>query len=297
MTWFSFQALSLVALGVATLGVLAPALIHRAYRAPRVRERGAPSDLGLPYRTAYIPTVNGKRLFAWLVPSTRNADKAPAVAVMHGWGGNAEQMLPFAALLHREGYAVLLLDARNHGGSDADGHSSMPRFAEDLEHALQWLTSQPGIDPGRLVLIGHSVGAGAALLTASRRHDLAAVVSIAAFAHPEELMRRQMRSRRIPHLPVGWLVLRYIERAIGARFDEIAPCNTIRRVACPVLLVHGEEDARIPPADALRIYANRHDDRTELMLLPATGHDSREAVQIYGDALRAFIRRSLPNTV
>jgi dipeptidyl aminopeptidase/acylaminoacyl peptidase len=289
--------LILVALGLAALGALAPVLIHRAYRAPRVREQGTPAALGLPFRTAHIPTANGKHLFAWLVSPTRVADQAPAVVVMHGWGGNAEQMLPFAALLHREGYAVLLFDARNHGGSDTDGHSSMPRFAEDLEHSLQWLTRQPGVDPGRLVLLGHSVGAGAALLTASRRHDLAAVVSIAAFAHPVELMRRQMRSRRIPHFPVGWLVLHYIERAIGARFDDIAPCNTIRRASCPVLLVHGEDDARIPPADALRIYANRHDDRTELMLLPHTGHESREAVQAYGGALTAFIRRSLPHSV
>jgi dipeptidyl aminopeptidase/acylaminoacyl peptidase len=290
-------ALILIALTLATLGMLVPTLIHRAYRAPRVREQGTPAALGLPFRTVQIPTANGKHLFAWLVPPTLVADQVPAVVVMHGWGGNAEQMLPFAALLHREGYAVLLFDARNHGSSDADGHSSMPRFSEDLEHALQWLTRQPGIDPRRLVLLGHSVGAGAALLTASGRHDLAAVVSIAAFAHPVELMRRQMRSRRIPHFPVGWLVLDYIERAIGARFDDIAPCNTIRRASCPVLLVHGEDDARIPPADALRIYANRHDDRTELMFLPHTGHESREAVQAYGNALTAFIRRSLPNTV
>jgi dipeptidyl aminopeptidase/acylaminoacyl peptidase len=286
-------ALILVVLGLATLGALGPALIQRAYRAPRVREAGTPGDLCLPYRTAHIPTTHDKRLFAWLVPSSRNADKVPAVVVMHGWGGNAEQMLPFATLLHRDGYAVLLLDARNHGNSDADGHSSMPRFAEDLEHALQWLSCQPGIDPARLVLLGHSVGAGAALLTASRRHDIAAVVSIAAFAHPVELMRTQMRSRRIPYLPVGWLVLRYIERTIGARFDDIAPCNTIRRVTCPVLLVHGEEDARIPSTDAFRIYANRDDDRTELMLLPNAGHESQEAVQTYGGALTAFIRRSL----
>jgi dipeptidyl aminopeptidase/acylaminoacyl peptidase len=235
-------ALILIALTLTTLGMLAPTLIHRAYRAPRVRERGTPAALGLPFRTVQIPTANGKHLFAWLVPPTRVADEAPAVVVMHGWGGNAEQMLPFAALLHREGYAVLLFDARNHGNSDADGHSSMPRFSEDLEHAVQWLTQQPGIDPGRLVL-------------------------------------------------------HYIERAIGARFDDIAPCNTIRRASCPVLLVHGEDDARIPPADALRIYANRHDDRTELMLLPHTGHESREAVKTYGDALTAFIRRSLPSTV
>lgn len=282
-----------VALLLAASAVLAPFVVHRAFRAPRVPERGTPADLGLPYRTVWVPTMKGKRLFAWLVPPANGAEKAPAVVVIHGWGGNAEHMLPFAALLHRAGYAVLLLDARNHGGSDADSFSSLPRFAEDLEHGLDWLAQQPGVDPGRLVALGHSVGAGAALLVAARRPDLAAVVSVAAFADPAELMRRQMRAHRIPYVPVGWLVLHYIEWIIGFHFNDIAPCNTIRRVSCPVLLVHGEDDERVPSMDAQRIFVNRVNGRTELLMLPETGHDSRDAIAVHGESLLRFLRRSV----
>ncbi len=272
--------------------ILAPFLIRRAYRAPRRPEHKTPAELNLPYRTMHIPTVNDKRLFAWFIPLAEGLVNGPAVAIIHGWGGNAGDMLPFAALLHHEGYAVLLLDARNHGNSDTDGFSSMPRFAEDIEHGLDWLACQPRIDPRRLFLLGHSVGAGAALLAASRRMDLAGVVSVAAFAHPAELMRRQMRSKHIPFLPVGWLVLRYIEWTIKARFDEIAPRNTIRQMTCPVLLVHGEEDECVPLADAQQIYANRIDDKVELLLLPEAGHDSSESITIHGGSLLAFLRQS-----
>lgn len=284
--------LILVALTLLAGAVLALLLIHRAYRAPRVPEHGTPADLGLPYQAMRIPTENGKRLFAWFIPLAEGLENGPAVAVMHGWGGNAGHMLPFATLLHREGYAVLLLDARNHGNSDTDSFSSMPRFAEDLEHGLDWLGRQPRINPQRLFLLGHSVGAGAALLVASRRHGLAGVVSIATFAHPAEMMRRQMRSHHIPYRPIGWLVLRYIERTIKVSFDDIAPCNTIRQVTCPVLLVQGEVDECIPQADALHIYANRTDDRVELLVLPETGHDSREAISTHGGSLLSFFRRS-----
>ncbi|WP_295400925.1 alpha/beta fold hydrolase [uncultured Thiocystis sp.] len=277
----------LLAAGVA----LTPALLHRVYRAPRIREQGTPAALALPYRSLRIPTVNGKTLFGWLVSPAEPAAPLPAVIVLHGWGGNAEQMLPFAAPLHREGYAVLLLDARNHGLSDTDGFSSLPRFAEDLEHGLDWLARQPGIDPRRLSLLGHSVGAGAVLLLASRRRDLSAVISIAAFAHPEQLMRRQFRGNRIPWT-LGWLVMRWVERTIQARFDDIAPCRTIRHVFCPVLLVHGETDSRVPPADAARIYANRRDASTELLLLPDTDHDSIDAIETHADALLAFLGKT-----
>jgi len=133
----------------------------------------------------------------------------------------------------------------------------------------------------------------AALLVASRRRELLAVISIAAFAHPAELMRRQMRSHHIPYFPFGWLVLRFIERTIKADFDDIAPCNRIRQVTCPVLLVHGEEDERVPSADALRIYANSRKGRTDLLILSKTGHDSRDAISTHGDSLLTFLQQSV----
>ncbi len=278
---------------ILALGMFVPWAVRRAYRAPRVGERGTPTEVGLPYRSVRIPTANGKTLFGWFVPAPAGVRGAAGVAVMHGWGGNAEDMLPFAVLLHRADCAVLLLDARNHGSSDGDGFSSLPRFAEDLEHGLDWLGAQPGVDPKRLALLGHSVGAAAALLVASRRQEPAAVVSISAFAHPVDLMRRQMSLHHVPYWPVGWVVLRYIEHSIGARFDAIAPCHSIRAVACPVLLVHGEADELVPPSDVRRIHANRRDERTELLLLPDTGHSSARAVVEHGAAIAAFLRRHL----
>jgi len=265
-------------------------LIHRAYRAPRVVEHRTPGDLGLPFTTIRISGSHGKALFGWFVAA--GEEPAPVVAIMHGWGGNAELMLPFAQLLHQAGYATLLLDARNHGQSDSDDYSSMPRFAEDLECGLGWLKQQPQVDTQRCYLLGHSVGAAAALLLASRRHDVAGVVSIAAFAHPARLMRRQMRAHHIPYHPIGWLILRYVEWTIGFRFDEIAPCNTIRQITCPVLLVHGEADNTVPPQDAQVIYANRPGEQVELLLIPNTGHDSRDSIMQHGEALIRFLDKT-----
>ncbi len=198
-------------------------------------------------------------------------------------------MLPFAELLHRAGYSALLLDARNHGQSDNDSFSSMPRFAEDLESGLDWLARQPVVDPQRCYLLGHSVGAAATLLTASRRSDLCGVVSIAAFAHPAELMKRQMQAHHVPFRPIGWFLLRYIEWVIGARFDDIAPCHTIRSISCPVLLVHGEADRTVPPSDARLIHANRSHEQVSLLLLPHTRHDSRHAIARHGEKVIRFL--------
>ena len=261
--------------------------IRRGLAAPRVVETASPQ--GLPWREVRLPTVNGKHLFGWFIPA---GERAPALVVMHGWGGNAGMMLPLAAPLHEHGYALLLVDARCHGQSDDDSFASLPRFAEDIDAALAWLAGQPEVDAARLGVIGHSVGAGAALLAASRRRDLRAVVSLAAFAHPAGMMRRWLASKRIPHWPFGAYILAYVQRVIGFRFDDIAPCHTIARVTCPVLLVHGLEDDTVPVDEARQIHAARSSDAVELLLVPGS-HDDYGDVTRHLAQLGDFLDRSM----
>lgn len=245
--------------------------IRASLAAPRVRESGVPD--GLPWCEVAIPTVGGKTLFGWFIAA---GEGAPALAIVHGWGGNAQMMLPLAKPLHAAGYALLFFDARSHGRSDSDSFASLPRFAEDLEHAVDWLQRQPDVDAFRVGAIGHSVGAGAALLLASRRKDLAAIVSLAAFAHPATIMRRWLKQKGIPYWPVGAYVLNYIQRIIGYRFDAIAPRHTIGLTNCPILLAHGTEDETVPVSEAQEIYANRRDELVRLLLMPGSHDEYRD---------------------
>jgi pimeloyl-ACP methyl ester carboxylesterase len=212
---------------------------------------------------------------------------APTVIVLHGRRGNAELMLPMALPFDRAGMNVLLVDTRNHGRSDADGFSSMPRFAEDVGRAADWLKTQSWGN-GTLVLLGHSVGAGAVLLEASRRDDIAAVISVAAFAHPQWMMRRYLRCRRFPKVLITGM-LRYVEWVIGHPFDEVAPMNTVCRVRAPVLLVHGERDATVPLSDAYAIRDHCPDRALRLLVIPDAGHDTVDLVETHGRELLDFL--------
>jgi dienelactone hydrolase len=307
------------ALGLLLAVLALRALLHAAIRAglaaPRVAHDRTPADMGLAATHVRIPTAHGLLLHGWLIGATddesSNAPNRepggepkrepaaapdgralhPAAIVLHGWGGNAAMMLPLAPALHTAGYAVLLIDARCHGASDADDFASLPRFAEDVEHAFDWLARQPGIDARRIALLGHSVGAGAVLLAASRKPDVGAVVSVAAFSHPATMMRRWLAAKHIPLRPLGNYILRYVERTIGHRFDDIAPERTIARVRCPVLLVHGADDMVVPVDDAKAILAARAHGRVELLLLPGDhenfGDASRDMKQLVDFLARA----------
>lgn len=264
-------------------------MLRRSLRAPRVTETASIQQHGLTGREVRLPTRRGKQLFGWLLPGSADTP-SPAVIVLHGWGANAEMMLPLARPLQAAGFTVLLIDARNHGGSDADNFSSLPRFAEDLDVAIDWLKTQPEAIPEQIAVIGHSVGAAAALLAASRRNDLAGVISLAAFAHPAVMMRRWLTAKRFPYFPLGWYVLHYVQHVIGHRFDAIAPVNTLPRVACPVLLVHGADDSTIPVADAHDLFARRQNDSVQLLVYPGE-HDSTDELERHSDELVRFLQR------
>lgn len=275
------------ALTLALLASLFLAALHLGFRAPRMRERGTPADLGLAYEAVRIPTASGKQLFAWWLPVSA-ADTS--IIILHGWGGNAELMLPMAQPFQQAGINVLLIDARNHGNSDADTFSSLPRFAEDLDHAIDWLRQKHPVQSRRLALLGHSVGAGAALLSASRTRDITAVISISAFAHPEWMMKRYLQRFHLPDLVVG-LVLNYVQWIIGHRFSDIAPLSTVCRIDCPILLVHGRADTTVPVEDARAIAAGCPDANITLLEIDEAEHDSVDKIEQHGFALVSFLQQ------
>ncbi|HSO84345.1 alpha/beta hydrolase [Thiocapsa sp.] len=264
-----------------------PAGVHLGFRAPRLREIGTPADSGLDFETVRIPTVRRRSLFGWLLPA---ADSTRTLVILHGWGGNAELMLPIAIPFREAGFNVLLFDARNHGGSDGDTFSSLPRFAEDLGMAIAWLKRH---HPGRakcVAVLGHSVGAGAALFEASRNPDIAAVISVAAFAHPARVTEASVRHLHLP-APIVYGIIRYVEWLIGHRFDTIAPMNTVTRITCPVLLVHGRADRVVPVEDARLIHARSSGPHVHLLEIDGADHDSVDRIEDHVGALMEFLEQ------
>ncbi len=256
-------------------------------------EGDCPHVFGLTAQAVKIPSARGLSLFAWFIPALAVTPR-PAVVLLHGWCANASTLLPAAKFLNQAGYSVLLMEARNHGRSDCDDHASLPRFAEDLDNAIDWLKAKTEVDCSRIAALGHSIGAAAVLLSASRRYDLAAVVSVAAFAHPEQLMQRWFALRYIPYWPIAWFINRTLEKIIGAAFSEIAPVKTIALVSCPVLLIHGRQDSVVPIDDArqIRVRANQHN--TTLVECDGTHEGFDDAIGISLKILD-FFAQSMPS--
>lgn len=260
--------------------------LHIGFIPPRIRETKTPADFAMPYSEQKILTVKSKALFSWFIAS-EESECAPLIIIMHGWGSNAEHMLPVAATFYQAGMNVLLLDSRCHGQSSGDSYSALPRFAEDILHGLDYAQANLCFN-GQVVLLGHSVGAAATLYAATQRDDISAVISISSFAHPQWLMQRYFQTFKLPEVLIQFL-LGYIQWIIGHRFAEIAPLNSITKLQMPVLLVHGTHDTTVPLDDARAIQKNNPD--VELLVIDGADHESVEMLETHGQLLVNFIKQ------
>lgn len=256
--------------------------VRRRFGVPPRRPDNPPDDAV----DVAFPGANRRTLRGWLF--TAGSSRLPAVVVMHGWGSSAADMAPVGRMLGEAGFQALLLDARCHGRSDGDDFASMPRFAEDVEVAIAWLRMQPFVDPRRIALLGHSVGAGACLLAASRDPRVVGVVSVASMAHPAWFMGAALARQGVPRL-LRTGALRYVEGVIGHRYDDFAPVRSINGIHCPILLAHGELDTTVPVSDAHLLQAAAPPG-TELVVVPGAGHDDLEALQTVADRILVFLR-------
>ncbi|MEX1209124.1 MAG: alpha/beta fold hydrolase [Acidimicrobiia bacterium] len=243
----------------------------------------APSSLDLPEEEVWLQASGGPRLHSWFIPVEGTA---PAVVVLHGWGGNASLMLPLAPHLHRAGFHSLFLDVRNHGQSDRRRFVSMPRFADDLDVALGWLSGRKEVTT--VGVVGHSVGGGAAILSASRGGAIQALVSVAAPADPGALMRQQMATA--PR-PVRAAALSLIQRAIGQPFDDFAPRNRIALVQVPTLLVHGAADEVVPIENLHQLMSARPG--AEILIVADGGHSDLGHFLPHVGEITGFLGRHL----
>jgi len=119
--------------------------------------------------------------------SASTASPAPGIVYIHGYQNNRETGDAYCIELARRGFVVLGIDAIGRGNSGIPGELDDPDFDPTWggKTSAAYLKSIPFVDPQRIGLIGHSLGAEMAYKVALRDPSIKGLI-ITGFAYGED---------------------------------------------------------------------------------------------------------------
>jgi len=246
---------------------------------------------GRGFRDVFFPNNNQEALHGWWIPDPKATltDPKPTLVLIHGWGRNAGRMLPYYQVLKDHSLNFLLLDGRGHGDNAPNNFISQLGFSRDITAALDWLVLQPGVDVRRMGVIGHSLGAAAALFAASIDKRISLLVADSSYADPLSVIKRMLKARNIPYLPLGWLIKHYIQARLRMTMDRISPLNAVRNIQNPTLLIHGTDDTTTPFDDSRKLHSAAGDNHFRFLPVSGSNHSDTIHHPEVRSAIRAFI--------
>jgi fermentation-respiration switch protein FrsA (DUF1100 family) len=207
-----------------------------------------PADVGLAYEDVQIDTDDGERLHGWFVPA---AEARGALLFFHGNAGNISHRLESIMIFNRLGLDVLIIDYRGYGQST--GKPSEQGTYRDAEAAWHHLVRARGLEPDRILIFGRSLGGAVGAWLAAQLADdeqPAAVIIESSFTSGADMARRLY-----PVYPAQLLTrLKY------------PVSDYVRRIGCPVLVVHSRDDEIIPFTMGQALYEAAHEPKAFIEL-------------------------------
>jgi pimeloyl-ACP methyl ester carboxylesterase len=251
-------------------------------RSYRQATRPAPPDC----EELRLPS-DGLRLRAWLFAGS---PARPAVVVVHGLGDTIESYEPVARRLRWRGHTTLLVELRGHGQSDGSGTALGALEHADVRSAMDLLRRR-GLAGSGLVLLGHSMGAVAALRAAAEAPDVAAVVVEAPYDTYRESIAHHSRliyglPRWLPFVPIAIAIT---EWRAGFDADDVDCLAAARRLRAPLYAIADGADDRMPEAVVRRVY-DAHPGPKAFWVAPGAPHVGAMGHPEYWPRVEAFLR-------
>lgn len=219
-----------------------------------------PDSLGLAANRVSFASGDGAMITGIVIPAADSA--AQWLLYLHGNAGNVtSSVLPyFYARWHALGLNILAIDYRGFGESESRAPDEKGTYA-DARAAYEWLRTMRGVPPERIVLYGHSLGAGIATELALHVQAAGLIIEGALTSVPD-------RGAEI----YPWIPVRVISRQ---RFENI---EKIGKVAMPKMIMHAMDDEIVPYVHGQRLYA--------------AARAPKEWVELKGGHMNAFLQDS-----
>jgi len=217
---------------------------------------GIPESSFVASELVRFESFDGLEVPAFLSVPREGAGPFPVVVDVHG-GPESQRRPAFSGLKQYfldSGYAVFEPNVRGSTGYGErytrldDVRNRMDSVA-DLAAGVEWLGDRPAVDPDRVVAYGGSYG-GFMVLSALTTYpdlwaagvDIVGIANFITFLKNTGAWRRSQREAEYGSLDEDREFL-----------EEISPINNIANIEAPLLVLHGENDPRVPVGEAEQI--------------------------------------------
>jgi dipeptidyl aminopeptidase/acylaminoacyl peptidase len=235
--------------------------------AAKLRQLTHAGRAGLPFHEFVEPelieykTFDGRMIPAWYyAPAVKPTDGRLPPVIVNPHGGPESQTRaafnPIYQYFLRRGYAVLAPNVRGSSGYgtaylNLDNTTKRMDSVKDLAHAAYWLRDKKKGDPTRLAVYGGSYGGFMVLAAVTHYPDLwAAGIDVVGIANFVTFLEKTGPYRRA-HREAEYGNL----REHRAFFEKISPIHHVDKIKCPMLVIHGANDPRVPVGEAEQIVA------------------------------------------
>ncbi len=182
---------------------------------------------GCVFTDHWMGTDDGVRIHGWRVRRAESGENDPLLLFFHGNAGNLSDRAELAVeLAIRAEAQVFLVGYRGYGRSE--GRPSEKGLFLDACAAWRELTTSRGVDPGRIVIFGKSLGGAVAVDLAAGVEPAGLIVESSFTSIPD------MAATHYPFVPRAF---------VRTRMDSL---SKIPRVRCPKLFIHSRSDRVVP---------------------------------------------------
>lgn len=236
---------------------------------PRPQNKLTPEYFGLGYKTHKLKVDTNATIEAWQIFA---GDRKGSVILFPGYAAAKDSLLEPALYFHKQGYDCWLVDFRGCGGSSGDWTSIGWYEAEDVAAVYKFAKAQSPAE--HIVLYGASLGA-ASILRAVARENIQpdGLILECPFNRLLDTAGNRFRAMKLPAFPLANLLVFWGGRQLGFNGFTHNPAEYAKSVHCPTLLMNGDSDTRVTPANSEAIRRNLPVN-TQFHLFKNTGHES-----------------------
>ena len=237
---------------------------------------------GLQKTDYLVAGYDGYQMHVQLLQNPNPTDRY--VIFTHANTDNRIGSLKYVPMYLELGYNCIIYDMRGHGENEPTfctyGHLEGKDLAELVKD-----TRKRYPDIAELGLHGESLGASTTIEALAYKPEVDFAVSDCAFADVESAIKQKFKTMHLPEFLVP-LVNIGVRILYGYSIYDMRPIDALDGNAVPVLFIHGDADATVPPQSARELY-ERAQGKRELHYV--VGADHAESVLVAPDEYREVV--------